>query len=436
MKTKYFLVGLVIVWLLLHLTSQEIVDSKPLITVEIVDEIVEKERNETPIVAEKLAEEKTKKFEKKKKQVKKSEQKIIHKASSSIVSSINSAKPPKIITVGDYRFNKRGKVVNPPSFKSLYTLTMPSTKLRKGLSRLEANPNLMQGLQQQSRFLKRKRNKGTKKLGGLNISQRQLSQTVRQLQEWLQRHHQPFAELFELHQIKGKDGHGNVQFTGYYTPVIKAQRYPSGAYQYPLYQKPRSWGQNSAPTRQEIDEYKVLANRGLELAWTNSLWENYQMHIQGSGYVEYPDGTLELLMFGGHNGYRFQGIELPTSVYNTGIAQQKDLNRNRSYTFFKKGKKAKKPTGSTGTTLAADYSIAVDPRYIPYGSCLLALIPITDKRGKLIRHELRIVLAQDKGGAIKGAGHVDLYCGAGEAAKKKATATNHYGPMWLLVAKN
>ena len=34
-----------------------------------------------------------------------------------------------------------------------------------------------------------------------------------------------------------------------------------------------------------------------------------------------------------------------------------------------------------------------------------------------------------------GAGHVDLYMGIGEEAKRKSSALHHYGEIWLLLKK-
>ncbi len=38
--------------------------------------------------------------------------------------------------------------------------------------------------------------------------------------------------------MEGADNYGNVQFTGYYTPVIEARRMAQGEFRYPLYGMP------------------------------------------------------------------------------------------------------------------------------------------------------------------------------------------------------
>lgn len=39
-------------------------------------------------------------------------------------------------------------------------------------------------------------------------------------------------------QMEGVDNYGNVQFTGYYTPVIQARHTRQGEFQYPIYRMP------------------------------------------------------------------------------------------------------------------------------------------------------------------------------------------------------
>jgi membrane-bound lytic murein transglycosylase A len=80
-------------------------------------------------------------------------------------------------------------------------------------------------------------------------------------------------------------------------------------------------------------------------------------------------------------------------------------------------------------------SVAVDRRYIPLGSTLLAAVPVLDENNNFIGHEYRILTAQDVGGAIKGKGRMDFFCGTGEAGKKRSGALNHYGKVWLLLPK-
>ena len=51
-------------------------------------------------------------------------------------------------------------------------------------------------------------------------------------------------------QMEGADNYGNVQFTGYYTPVIRARHTRQGEFQYPIYRMPPKRGR--LPSRAEI----------------------------------------------------------------------------------------------------------------------------------------------------------------------------------------
>jgi 3D (Asp-Asp-Asp) domain-containing protein len=108
-------------------------------------------------------------------------------------------------------------------------------------------------------------------------------------------------------------------------------------------------------------------------------------------------------------------------------------NQNQHYPFFMEVKEQK--VSSTGMPLVPWYSIAVDKRYVPLGSCLLAATPIVDKKEKFKYHALQFVLAQDTGEAIRGTGRVDWYVGAGDKAAKIAQNIHHYGQLWLILPK-
>ncbi|VTP77116.1 Membrane-bound lytic murein transglycosylase A precursor [Leclercia adecarboxylata] len=51
-------------------------------------------------------------------------------------------------------------------------------------------------------------------------------------------------------QMEGTDNYGNVQFTGYYTPVVQARHTAQGEFKYPIYRMPPKRGR--LPSRAEI----------------------------------------------------------------------------------------------------------------------------------------------------------------------------------------
>ncbi len=66
------------------------------------------------------------------------------------------------------------------------------------------------------------------------------------------------------------------------------------------------------------------------------------------------------------------------------------------------------------------------------GTTLLAEVPLLDNNGKFNgQYELRLMVALDVGGAIKGQ-HFDIYQGIGPEAGHRAGWYNHYGRVWVL----
>ncbi|TBR44377.1 murein transglycosylase A [Marinomonas agarivorans] len=306
------------------------------------------------------------------------------------------------------------------------------------------------GLKQHTRFLSRKKPEEIHTLETLSVSNAQLSEVIDNLTFWLQNptedHH------LRAYQLRGDDNRGNVQITGYYVPVIQVRKTPDAEFKYPLYRKPKRLAGQSFPSRDDIDFEGALANQGLEIAYSNSLIENFFLQVQGSGVIQYEDGHKALLSWGGVNGHEYRSLgkvliekgEIPKekmsaqAIKDWLIAnpdrQREILSQNPSYLFFLEGND--KPIGAANVPLTPQYSIAVDPRVIPLGATLLGELPVLNDAGELIEHRYQLLLAQDKGGAIKGAGHIDWYQGIGEDAHDYASHLKHYGRIWLLLPDN
>ena len=270
-----------------------------------------------------------------------------------------------------------------------------------------------------------------------------------------------------------------VLFTGYYTPIIPARREKDQDFVYPLYQKP-DWYPEAHPalnnrktyrfdegyrltqvndqsllTREDIDGSQALSDQGLELAWLRDDLERYFLHIQGSGYLAFPDGTLQAVQYMGSNHLPYHsvgkqmiqdGVIEPAQGSMQGMKQffrehpediDEYLFRNRRYIFFQNSDQS--PRGSGGAELVAGRSIATDKSLYPAGG--LAYITV-DK--PVLNDELeitgwqkisRFVVDQDTGSAIKGPGRVDLYFGVGEPAGAAAGHYKQTGNMIYLLKK-
>ncbi len=299
------------------------------------------------------------------------------------------------------------------------------------------------------KMLERKR-RGRKhfNIGGIKFTKTDLERTAEALENWSSAALIPASEYFDGYQISGKDGRGNVLFTGYYSPVLQVSETQDEIYKYPIYAQPKDV--EIYPTRREIYLEGALQNKNLELAYAKSLIDIQKMQLQGSGYVEYRDGSQHLFSYGGtnkhprrsiqryfldHYGEKGQGVIIESiGKFITENPDKGDeiLFHNSSYVFFIKNPQGKKVNGSGNVPLVSDMSIATDKRYIPTGACLFSLKPIPHKN--FTEHKTSLLLAQDVGGGIKGPGHIDLYCGVGETARNLAKL-RHYGKIWLLLAK-
>ncbi|CNC33747.1 MULTISPECIES: murein transglycosylase A [Yersinia pseudotuberculosis complex] len=257
--------------------------------------------------------------------------------------------------------------------------------------------------------------------------------------------------LFGLnaYQMEGVDNFGNVQFTGYYTPVLQARYTPQGEFRHPLYRMPAK-GKRRLPDRAAIYA-GALDNRNLIIAYTNSLVDNFMMEVQGSGYVDYGDGRpLTFFGYAGKNGHAYRSIgkvlidrgevaradmsmqAIRQWAENHSEAEVRELlEQNPSFVFFKPVMYAP-VKGASAVPLIAKASVASDKSLIPPGTTLLAEVPLLDDQGKFTgKYQMRLMVALDVGGAIKGQ-HFDIYQGIGHEAGQAAGFYNHYGRVWVL----
>ncbi|QTF10868.1 murein transglycosylase A [Brenneria izadpanahii] len=251
-------------------------------------------------------------------------------------------------------------------------------------------------------------------------------------------------------QMEGVDNFGNVQFTGYYTPVLQARYTRQGEFRYPLYAMPSRGKKNRRlPDRASI--YSGSLDDRLALAWTNSLVDNFMMEVQGSGYIDFGDGRpLTFFGYAGKNGHAYRSIgkvlidrgevareDMSMQAIRKWAEQHSEyevrelLEENPSFVFFKP-MMTSPVKGASAVPLVAKASVASDRSLIPAGTALLAEVPLLDNEGKFTgKYEMRLMVALDVGGAIKGQ-HFDIYQGIGHEAGHAAGFYNHYGRVWVL----
>ena len=284
---------------------------------------------------------------------------------------------------------------------------------------------------------------------GLTLSYGQLAASLRHLRGLLPKldsYPGLLAKDFTWYRIGPDFG-----FTGYYEPTLKASRTKSTAYPYPLYRVPPDLrGGVPYHTRQAIDRKGVLAGRGLEIAWVSSETDAFFLHIQGSGRLLFPDGSISHVLYAGKNNrsyvplgrvMRDRGMLDPDNVSMQSIRQcllenpdkcAELFDTNPSYVFFREA--AQGPIGAMGSTLTPWVSTATDRKTLPHGSLVFAVLPLPDAAGKPNVPFYGLTLPQDTGGAIKG-NRIDLFCGSGDRAAHAAGYLNSKGAVYILVKK-
>ncbi len=268
-----------------------------------------------------------------------------------------------------------------------------------------------------------------------------------------------FSRYFEAVQI----GDGKAYATGYYEPEIAGARVATGVYQTPIYRRPADLidvdlGQFSDSLKGKVIRGRVegrrfvpfadraeitggaLGGRGLELGWAADPVELFFLQIQGSGRVRLPDGSIMRIGYDGQNGRDYTGIGKlmkDRGLIKAGSMQdimaylrahpeegRAIMNENRSFVFFKELTGAG-PLGALGLPVTPEASVAADPRYIPLGAPILLSLDRAEPNG--------LWIAQDTGGAIKGANRVDTFWGAGERARSIAGGMAARGSALLLL---
>jgi len=108
------------------------------------------------------------------------------------------------------------------------------------------------------------------------------------------------------------------------------------------------------------------------------------------------------------------------------------LEQDMSYIFFRElPNDLSAPVGALGVPLTNEYSLAVDARTIPLGVPVFLATTMPNSSTPLNR----LMLAQDTGGAIKGAVRADFFWGYGENAATQAGRMKQLGRMWVLFPK-
>ena len=291
-----------------------------------------------------------------------------------------------------------------------------------------------------------------------------------------------FVVHFSPYEVVTADGRTDGTVTGYYEPLLAGSRTATARFAVPLYAAPddlltvdltalypelkdkrlrgRVDGRKVLPywTRAEIENGKAPAGDKV-LVYVEDPVEAFFLEIQGSGRVKLADGSVMRVGYADQNGHPYKSIgrvlidrgEITLErasmqgIRTWGRRHPGELPallaENPSYVFFREVPAPQPgsldaaidgPIGTLGVPLQAGRAIAIDTRSIPLGApvFLATTFPLSTKPLQ------RLVLAQDTGGAIRGAIRADFFWGFGDDAGREAGRMKQDGRMWILWPKD
>jgi membrane-bound lytic murein transglycosylase A len=284
-------------------------------------------------------------------------------------------------------------------------------------------------------------------------------------------------DQFEWYQSEGRNGKGEVMFTGYNCPTLQASDTPSEEYAAPLFRKPDDlvqtvenghtvWRKKNADgsysmhySRKEVDMDGALKGKGLELAYTTDYFSVSDLQTEGSGVLmlHHQNGATErrFINYSASNG--FQWIGIAQILRQQGVPEEylsvpgmrryfsehpeqmmPTLVQNPSYVYFKIEDNG--PYGSDSVLLSPRHSLAIDLRVFPQGAVALfqtqrpEIRRLPGTQGLDVaswKDFTTLAVTQDTGGAIVGPGRVDIYWGDDEYAEQASGRLKQLGTLYL-----
>ncbi|WP_226016024.1 murein transglycosylase A [Novosphingobium sp. FKTRR1] len=281
-----------------------------------------------------------------------------------------------------------------------------------------------------------------------------------------------FATWFETAQVAD----GTTYVTGYFEPEISGVRTRQPGFDVPIYRLPPDLVRariGDAPPNpdgtQPLGRYDAngaftpywdrgqiadgaLAGQGLEIGWAADPAELFFLQVQGSGRLRAPDGTIMRIGYAGENGWSYTGIGQvmrQQGLIGTGPGQYPGsmqgilryirehpvegralMRTNRAYVFFRDttgNNAAAGPVGALSVPVTPRVTLAADPAFVPLGAPVWLATDNPAVQG--------LWVAQDTGGAIKGANRFDSFWGSGTEARTVAGGMSAHGRALLLLPR-
>ncbi|MFQ3307229.1 MAG: membrane-bound lytic murein transglycosylase A [Candidatus Midichloriaceae bacterium] len=262
-----------------------------------------------------------------------------------------------------------------------------------------------------------------------------------------------FEKWFAPYKILDIKNSPRGKYTGYYEIEINGSLKKTRKCRHPIYRAPKNLldHQNKSYLSHSSINNGSLKDKKLELLWVDNHARLFFMHIQGSGKIKLNNNKYIRLGYAGQNGFEYKSIGPYFKHYNAkGINSALDmmewLNRNprdakkiieqnQSYIFFRHIE-GEGPIGAQGIHLTPERSIAIDKAIYPYGTPVWIETTLPKTKNYKERKYRRLFIAQDTGGAIKGAIRGDVFFGHGTRAEELACYMNNVGTMYTLFPRS
>lgn len=273
--------------------------------------------------------------------------------------------------------------------------------------------------------------------------------------------------FFRSHFTPVQVGDGRAFVTGYFEPEIAGSRSRRAGYDVPILGRPddlidvdlgqfaddlggkrisgRVDGRKLVPydDRAAI-EGGSLAGRAPVIGWAADPADFFFLQVQGSGRLRLPDGDVMRIGYAGKNGRAYTGIGgllkergllAPGESSMQGIVAwlrrnpdegRRVMQENASYVFFTE-LTGPGPVGAMGYPVTGEVSVAADPAFVPLGAPLWLSLDRAEPNG--------LWVAQDTGGAIKGANRFDSFWGGGARARAIAGGMAARGSALLFLPR-
>lgn len=259
-----------------------------------------------------------------------------------------------------------------------------------------------------------------------------------------------FERAFDAYLVT-QNGSATGLFTGYFEPEFEGSMTRDGPYQTPILRRPPGLREGQVLPDRAAIEHGALASEHLDLLWLKSPIDAFFLSVEGAGRIHLPDGRVIRVTYDGQNGRTY--VPIGKVLVDRGAMTAKEvsiasvrhwleshsgqaqavMDQNPAYVFFRiePGSTELGPPGALGTPLSPGRSLAVDKSFLPLSAPVFVVTTDPVARQPIER----LMIAQDLGGAVKGAVRGDIFFGWGKNAEAQAGQMREPGEAYVLLPK-